>query len=52
MSLDFDFNTLPQIGNGEVLEPELIFSPVWVFRAIPKMDVKFHARRESKRSLF
>jgi pimeloyl-[acyl-carrier protein] synthase len=28
----------------EVLEPELVFSPVWVFRSIPKMDVRFHRR--------
>jgi len=41
---EFFSRTYTRFAQVEVLEPELIFSPVWVFRAIPKMEVKFHAR--------
>jgi cytochrome P450 len=41
---EFFSRTYKRFEQVEVLERKLVYSPVWVFRAIPKMDVRFHRR--------
>jgi len=41
---EFFTRTYKKFEQVAVLEPELVFSPVWVFRSIPKLEVAFFPR--------